>query len=114
MEKQGKKVFEEDTDDDKDKVTVEYEGNGDTSEEEKYVKEMIQQGTDSTTQGDRLKKKVQTDLKEILQVTDKEQSQVADILCVLKESKGGKEKEQIGVMFLVQSAVKEKKSAAGE
>ena len=100
----GKKVFEEDTDDDKDKETVDEEGNGE--EEEKYVKNMMQ-GTDLTTQGDKLKKKVQTDLKEILQVTDKEQSQVADILHVLKESEGGKEKEQMGVMFLIQSALRE-------
>ena len=84
------------------------EGNGE--EEEKYVKNMMQ-GMDLTTQGDKLKKKVQTDLKEILQVTDKERSQVADILHVLKESKGGKEKEQMGVMFLIQSALRETKSA---
>ena len=55
-----------------------------------------------------------TDLKEILQVTDKERSQVADILHVLKESKCEKEKEQMGVMFLVQSALRETKSAPGE
>ena len=66
------------------------EGNGE--EEEKYMKNMMQ-GMDLTTQGDKLKKKVQTDLKEILQVTDKEQSQVANILHVLKGSEGGKEKE---------------------
>ena len=72
------------------------------------------QGSDSAKQGDKLKRKVQSDLKEILQVTDKERSQVADILHVLKESEGGKEKEQIGVMFLVQSAVKEKSLAARE
>ena len=65
----GKKVFEEDTDDDQDKETVDEEGN--REEEEKYMKNMMQ-GTDLTTQGDKLKKKVQTDLKEILQVTDKE------------------------------------------
>ena len=102
----GKKVFEEDTDNDKDKETMDEEGNGE--EEEKYVKNMMQ-GTDK---GDKLKKKVQTDLKEILQVTDKEQSQVADILHVLKESEGGKEKEQMGVMFL--SALRETKTAPGE
>ena len=77
------------------------------------MKEILQ-GSDSAKQGDKLKRKVQSDLKEILQVTDKERSQVADILRVLKESKGGKEKEQMGVMFLVQSAVKEKNLAAGE
>ena len=109
----GKKVFEDDTDDDEDKETVDEEGNGDSFEEEKYVKDILQ-GSDSAKQGDKLKRKVQSDLKEILQVTDKEQSQVADILCVLKESESGKEKEQMGVMFLVQSAVKEKNLAAGE
>ena len=107
----GKKIFEEDTDDDEDKETVDEEGN--REEEEKYVKNMMQ-GMDLTTQGDKLKKKVQTDLKEILQVTDKEWSQVADILRVLKESEGGKEKEQMGVMFLIQSALRETKSAPGE
>jgi len=81
----GKKVFEDDTDDDKDKETVVKEGNGDSFEEEKYVKEILQ-GWDSVKQGDKLKRKVQSDLKEILQVTDKECSQVADILRVLKES----------------------------
>ena len=109
----GKKVFEEDTDDDDNKETVEEEGNVDTLEEEKYVKEILQ-GSDSAKQGDKLKRKVQSDLKEILQVTDKERSQVADILHVLKESKGGKEKEQMGVMFLVQSAVREKNLEARE
>ena len=104
-----KKVFEEDTDDDEDTVTIEDKGNRDSFEEEKYVNKMMQEEMDSTTQGDKLKKKVQTDLKEILQVTDKEQSQVADILHVLKESKCEKEKEQMGVMFLVQSALIEKK-----
>ena len=107
----GKKVFEEDTDDDEDKETVEEEGNGE--EEEKYVKN-IMQGTDLTKQGDKLKKKVQTDLKDILQVTNKERSQVADILHVLKESEVGKEKEHMGVMFLVQSALRETKSAPRE
>ena len=77
------------------------------------MKEILQ-GSDSTKEGDKLKRKVQSDLKEILQVTDKEWSQVADILRALKESEGGKEKEQMGVMFLVQSAVKEKNLAAGE
>ena len=77
------------------------------------MKEILQ-GLDSVKQGDKLKRKVQSDLKEILQVTDKERSQVADILRVLKESKGGKEKEQMGVMFVVQSAVKEKNLEAGE
>ena len=86
---------------------------GDSFEEEKYVKEILQ-GSDSAQQGHKFKRKVQSDLKEILQVTDKERSQVADILHVLKESEGGKEKEQMGVMFLVQSAVKEKNLAAGE
>ena len=109
----GKKVFEDDTDDDEDKETVDEEGNGDSFEEEKYVKEILQ-GSDSAKQGDKLKRKVQSDLKEILQVTDKQRSQVADILRVLKESKGGKEKEQMGVMFLVHSAVKEKNLEAGE
>ena len=103
----GKKVYEEDTDNDEDKETIEEEGNVDTLEEEKYMKEILQ-GSDSVKQGDKLKRKVQSDLKEILQVTDKEHSQVADILRVLKESKGGKEREQMGVMFFVQSAVKEK------
>ena len=109
----GKKVFEDDTDDDEDKETVDEEGNWDSFEEEKYVKEILQ-GSDSAQQKHKLNRKVQSDLKEILQVTDKEQSQVADILRVLKESEAGKEKEQMGVMFLVQSAVKEKNLAAGE
>ena len=81
----GKKVFEEDTDDDEDKETIDKEGNRDSFEEEKYVKNILQ-GTDLTTQGDKLKKKVQTDLKETLQVTDKEWSQVADIFtCTERE-----------------------------
>ena len=104
----GKKVFEGNTDDDEDKATIDKEANGDSFEEEKYMKEILQ-GSDSAKQGHKLKRKVQSYLKEILQVTDKERSQVADISHVLKESEGGKEKEQMGVMFLVQSAVKGKK-----
>ena len=96
----GKKVFEDDTDDDEDKETVDEEGNGNSFEEEKYVKEILQ-GSDSAQQNHKLKRKVQSDLKENLQVTDKERSQVANILRVLKESEAGKEKEQMGVMFLV-------------
>ena len=57
----GKKVFEEDTDDDEDKEMVHEEGDGNSFEEEKYVKNILQ-GSDSTPQGDKLKKKVQTDL----------------------------------------------------
>ena len=109
----GKKVVEDDTDDDEDKETIDEEGNGDSFEEEKYVKDILQ-GSDSAKQGDKLKRKVQSDLKEILQVTDKEWSQVANILRVLKESQSGKEKEQMEVMFLVQSAVKQKNLAARE
>ena len=37
----GKKVFDEDTDNDEDKENVEEEGNVDTLEEEKYVKEIL-------------------------------------------------------------------------
>ena len=88
-----------------------YDVEGDDPREVLQNKKEIPHGL---KQGDKLKRKVQSDLKEILQVTDKERSQVADILRVLKESKGGKEKEQMGVMFLLQSAVKEKNLEAGE
>ena len=49
----GKKVFEDDTDDDEDKETIDEEGNGDSFEEEKYVKDILQ-GSDSAKQGDKL------------------------------------------------------------
>ena len=107
-------MFEEETDNEEDKEkTIDEEGNGDGVEEEKYVKNFLE-ALDSTTNGNKLKKKLQTDLKDILEATDKEQSKVADILHVLKESDGGKEKEQMGVMFLIQSAVMETKTAPGE
>ena len=51
MEKQSKKVFEEDTDDDEDMVTIEDEGNGVSFEEETYMNKMMQEEMDSTTQG---------------------------------------------------------------
>ena len=49
----GKEVFEDDTDDDEDKETVDEEGNGDSFEEEKYVKEILQ-GSDSAKRGDQV------------------------------------------------------------
>ena len=72
------------------------------------------EASDSTIKGKELKKKLQTDLKDILEAANKERSKVADILRVLKVSNAGKEKEQMGVMFLVQSALMDTKSAPGE
>ena len=89
----GKKVLEEDTDDEEDKEkTIDKEGNGDNLEEEKYVKNFLE-ASDSTIKGKQLKKKLQTDLKDILEAANKERSKVADILRVLKVSDAGKEKE---------------------
>ena len=109
----GKKVFEEDTDNEEDKEkTIDEEGNRDNVQEEKYVKNFLE-ASDSTIKGKELKKKIQTDLKDILEAANKEQSEVADILHVLKVSNAGKEKEQMGVMFLVQSALMDTKWAPG-
>ena len=54
------------------------------------------------------------DIKEILDVCNKERSQVADIGLVVIESQEDKEAENLSTMFLVQSVVKEKNITPGK
>ena len=61
-----------------------------------------------------IKKTLLDDIKEILDVCNKERSQVADIARVVIESKENKEVENLNTMFLVQSVIREKNIAPGE
>ena len=64
--------------------------------------------------GTKLKKKLMADLREILDVTHQERSQVADILRVLKEGEEGNEQSDLNLMFLVQQSVADDKSPSGK
>ena len=55
-----------------------------------------------------VKKTLLDDIKEILDVCNKERSQVADIARVVIESEENKEAENLNTMFLVQSVIREK------
>ena len=61
-----------------------------------------------------VKKTLLNDIKEILDVCNKERSQVADIARVVVESEENKEAENLSTMFMVQSVIREKNIAPGE
>ena len=61
-----------------------------------------------------VKKTLLNDIKEILDVCNKERSQVADIARVVIESEENKEAENLSTMFIVQSVIREKNIAPGE
>ena len=61
-----------------------------------------------------VKKTLLNDIKEILDVCNKERSQVADIGQVVIDSKENKEAENLSTMFLLQSVIREKNIAPGE
>ena len=61
-----------------------------------------------------VKKTLLNDIKQILDVCNKERSQVADIARVVVESEENKEAENLSTMFMVQSVIREKKIAPGE
>ena len=61
-----------------------------------------------------VKKTLLNDIKEILDVYNKERSQVADIAWVVVESEENKEAENLSTMFMVQSVIREKNIVPGE
>ena len=108
----GKKVFEEEDDEEEEGEPEKQEGEeGDKEIEEQHVKSMLAL---TELSGTKLKKKLMADLREILDVTHQERSQVADILRVLKESEEGNEQNDLNVMFSVQHSVTNDKSPSGE
>ena len=108
----GKKVFEEEDDEEEEGEPEKQEGEeGDEEREEQHVKSML---VPTELSGTKLKKKLMADLREILDVTNQERSQVADILRVLKESEEGNEQNDLNVMFLVHRSVADDKSPSGE
>ena len=107
----GKKVFEEEDDEEEGEPEKQEGEEGDEEIEEQHVKSML---APTELSGTKLKKKLMADLREILDVTNQERSQVADILRVLKEGKEGNEQNDLNVMFLVQRSVADDKSPSGE
>ena len=108
----GKKVFDEEDDEEEEGEPEKQGGDeGDEETKEQHVKSML---APTELSGTRLKKKLMADLREILDVTHQERSQVADILRVLKEGKEGNEQNDLNVMFLVQRSVADDKSPSGE
>ena len=61
-----------------------------------------------------VKKALLNDIKEILDVCNKERSQVVDITQVVVESEENKEAENLSTMFMVQLVIREKNIAPGE
>ena len=61
-----------------------------------------------------VKKTLLNYIKEILDVCNKERSQVADIARVVVESEENKEAENLSTIFMVQSVIREKNIAPGE
>ena len=92
--------------------------------EEKYVKEEEEEEYEEEYVCAMLKSKagkpknvkglLMKDLAEILDVINKERSQVADIIRTIKESEKEKVKENISVMFLVQAGMRDKNDCGGE
>ena len=107
----GKKVFEEEDDEEEGEPEKQEGEEGDEEIEEQHVKSML---APTELSGTKLKKKLMADLREILDVTHQERSQVADILRVLKEGEEGNEQDDLNVMFLVQRSVADDKSPSGE
>ena len=107
----GKKVFEEEDDEEEGEPEKQEGEEGDEEIEEQHVKSML---APTELSGTKLKKKLAADLREILDVTHQERSQVADILRVLKEGEEGNEQNDLNVMFLVQRSVADDKSPSGE
>ena len=106
-------VFNEDDDDEKEEKETrkeEQEVEDDEEAEDTHVNNILQPKT--ALQVSDVKKKLLNDIKEILDVCNKERSQVADIGQVVIESKENKEAENLSTMFLVQSVVREKKYCA--
>ena len=108
--KVGEKVFEEESSDEEEKEEKGKDVEEDVEEDE-YVCALL-----STKTGKRkdIKSRLIGDMKEILDVVDKERSQVADIMRTIRESEGDKSKKNLAVMFLVQSGMRDSKEVGGE
>ena len=87
---------EEEEEKDKEEKCVEEE------EEEEYVCAMLKS---KAGKAKNVKGLFMKDLAKILDVINKERSQVADIICTIKESEKEKVKENISVMFLMQAGM---------
>ena len=108
-------MFNEDDDEEKEEketgkekreVADEYEA------EDTHVDNIMQPET--TLKVSDVKKTLLNDIKEILDVCNKERSQVADIARVVVESEENREAENLSTMFMVQSVIREKNIAPGE
>ena len=62
----------------------------------------------------KVKQRMINDMKEILEVLNKERSQVADIIRVVMETNDEDVKKGLGVMFLVQFGIRDAKEDTGE
>ena len=88
------------------KVADEYEA------EDTHVDNIMQRETALKVSD--VKKTLLNDIKEILDVCNKERSQVADITWVVVESEENKEVQNLSTMFMVESVIREKNIAPGE
>ena len=108
-------MFNKDDDEEKEeKETGKEEGEveDEYEAEDKHVETIMQPET--ALKVSNVKKTLLDDIKEILDVCNKERSQVADIAQVVIESEENKEAENLNTMFLVQSVIREKNIAPGE
>ena len=97
---------EKETGKEEQEVADEYEA------EDTHVDNIMQPET--TLKVSDVKKTLLNDIKEILDVCNKERSQVADMARVVIESEENKEAENLSTMFNVQSVIREKNIAPGE
>ena len=84
-------------------------------EEEKGEEEYVCMLLKKKKKGDDVKTKLIKDVLEILEVIQKERSQVANIVCVISESNDGeKMKGNLAVMSLIQGNLRDPKESPGE
>ena len=108
-------MFNEDDDEEKEEKETgkeEREVADEYKAEDTHVDNILQPET--TLKVSDVKKTLLNDIKEILDVCNKERSQVADIAWVVVESEENKEAENLSTMFMVQSVMREKNIAPGE
>ena len=81
--------------------------------EEEYICMLLKKK--KKKKGDDVKTKLIKDISEILEVIQKERSQVADIVCVISESDDGeKMKGNLAIMSLIQGNLRDPKESLGE
>ena len=108
-------MFNEDDDEEKEEKETgkeEREVEDEYEAEDTHVDNIMQPET--TLKVSDVKKTLVNDIKEILDVCNKERSQVVDITRVVVESKENKGAENLSTMFMVQSVIREKNIAPGE